>query len=101
MEYDRTKEQEMKNNFRYEYFRRVKSILNSKLNGRNKIMALNVWAVSIMRYGTGILKGNKNELQEIDRKTKKFMNCTQEMMLHACMFLGKMVEEDLLDVKTV
>ena len=28
-------------------------------------------------------------------------NCTQEVMLHSCMFLGKMMEEDLLDVKIV
>ena len=105
MEYDRVKEQEMKDKSRNEYFRRAKLILKSKLNGRNKIMALNTWAVSILRYGAGILKWNKNELQEMDRKTRKFMtmkeNCTQEMMLHVCMFLRKVVKEDLLDVKIV
>ena len=72
LEYDRVKEQEMKDKFRNEYFRRAKLILKSKLNGRNKIMALNTWAVSILRYGAGILKWNKNELQEIDRKARKF-----------------------------
>ena len=104
LEYDRVKEQEMKDKFRNEYFRKAKLILKSKLNGRNKIMALNTWAVSILRYGAGILKWNKNELQKMDRKTRKFMtikNCTQEVMLHVCMFLWKMVEEDLLDVKIV
>ena len=59
LDYDRIKEREMKDKFRNEYFRRVKLILNSKLNARNKIMALNTWAVSIMRYGNGMLKGNK------------------------------------------
>ena len=66
------KEQEMKDTFRNEYFRRAKLILKSKLNGRNKIMALNTWTVSIMKYGAGILKWNKNELQEIDRQNRKF-----------------------------
>ena len=47
LEYDRIKEQEMKVKFRNEYFRRAKLILKSKLNGRNKIMALDTWAVSI------------------------------------------------------
>ena len=42
-EYDRVKKQEMKDKFRNEYFRRTKLILKSKLNGRNKIMALNTW----------------------------------------------------------
>ena len=54
-------------------------ILKSKLNGRNKIIALNTWAVSILRYGAGILKWNKNELQEMDRKTRKFMAMNKEL----------------------
>ena len=56
----------MKDKFKNNYFRRAKLILKSKLNGRNKIMALNTWAVPILRYGAGILKWNKNELQEMD-----------------------------------
>ena len=49
-----------------------------KLNGRNKIMAPNTCTVSIMRYGTGIPKWNKNELQEMDRETRKFMTMNKE-----------------------
>ena len=56
LEYDRVKEQEMKDKFRNEYFRRTKLILKSKLNRRNKIMALNTWAVSILKYCAAILK---------------------------------------------
>ena len=62
--------QQMKDKFKNEYFRRVKLILKSKLNGRNKIMALNTWVVSILRYGAGILKWNKNELQKKARKNR-------------------------------
>ena len=36
LEYDRIKEQELKDKFRNEYFRRSKSILKSKLTERNK-----------------------------------------------------------------
>ena len=54
-------------------------ILKSKLNGRNKITALNTWAVSILRYGAGILKWNKNELQETDRKTRKLKTINNEL----------------------
>ena len=79
LEYDKVKEQEMKDKFRNEYFRRAKLILKSKLNGRNKIMALNSWVVSMLRYGAGILKWNKNELQEMDRKTRKFMTMNKEL----------------------
>ena len=69
----------MKDKFRSDYFRRAKLILKSKPNGRNKIMALNTWAVSILRYGAGILKWNKNELQKMDRKTRKFMTRNKEL----------------------
>ena len=79
LEYDRVKEQEMKDKFRNEYFRRTNLILKIKLNGRNKIMALNIWAVSILRYGAGILKWNKNELLEMDRNTRKFMTMNKEL----------------------
>ena len=79
LEYDRVKEQEMKDKFRNEYFMRGKSILKSKLNGRNKNMALKTWAVSILRYGAGILRWNKNEPKEIDRKTRKFMTMNKEL----------------------
>ena len=53
--------------------------MKSKLNERNKIMALNTWAVFILRYGAGILKWNKNELQDMDRKTGKFMTMNKEL----------------------
>ena len=42
-------------------------------------MAVNSWAVSIMRYDAGIFKWNKNELQELERKTRKFLTMNKEM----------------------
>ena len=51
-----------------------------KLNGRNKITAINAWAVSIMRYGAGVLKWNTDELKSLDRRTRKFM--TMHEVLH-------------------
>ena len=38
-----------------EYKRRLRLILKSKLNGKNKIHAINTWAVALLRYGTGII----------------------------------------------
>ena len=67
------KEEEMKDKFRNINFSREKLVLKIKLNGRNYIMVLNTWVVSILRYGDAILKWNKNELEEMDRKTMKFM----------------------------
>ena len=47
--------------------------MKCRLNGRNKIIAINTWAVALMRYGAGIAKWTKNELDEIDRKTRKIL----------------------------
>ena len=45
----------MKERFCAEYFRRLKKVLSSKLNGRNVSRAINYWAVGIMRYGAGVV----------------------------------------------
>ena len=80
LETDKIKEKEMKEKFSREYLRRLRLILRSKLNGRNKIMAVNTWVASVMRYGAGILKWNTDELKSLDRRTRKFM--TMHGVLH-------------------
>ena len=54
LETDKINEREMKEKFSKEYLRRLRLILRSKLNGRKKVIAVNIWAVSVMRYGAGI-----------------------------------------------
>ena len=70
MKLDRVKEQEMKDILRDEYVRRLKLVMSSKLNGRNKIKAVNTWAVALLRYSRGVIKWQKNELQNMDRMTR-------------------------------
>ena len=57
------KEKEMKEKPSKKYLQRLRLILRSKLNNGNKTMAVNTWAVFVIRYGAGILY----------RKTQKFM----------------------------
>ena len=81
----------MKNNFRREYLSRTKLIMKSRLTRRNKIITINTWAVSLMRYGADILKWTKSELDEIDRKTRKvttIRNDALEVMSKGYMYLG-------------
>ena len=70
---DKIKEKQMKKKFTKEYLRWLRLILRSKLNGRNKIMAVNTWEVSVIRYGAGIPKWYADELKSLDRRTTKFM----------------------------
>ena len=55
LEADGVKHEEMKDQIKEEYIRRVRNILKSKLNGGNIILAINSRAVSIVRYGAGII----------------------------------------------
>ena len=79
LEYTEIKESKMKENFQAEYLRRTKLITKGRLICRSKITAINTWAVSLMRYGAGILKWTKRELDETDRKTKKVMTLNKEL----------------------
>ena len=55
MELDKIKENEMKEKIKRECKRTLMLILKSKLEGRNKITAINTWAVAIFRYGAGLI----------------------------------------------
>ena len=73
LEYDKVKEKKMKTKFFRKYRRKLTLILTSKLNGKNKIKAINSWAVETMRYGTRVLEWRFDKLKELDRKTRKLL----------------------------
>ena len=73
LEADGVKHEEMKDQIKKEYIRRVRNILKSKLNGGNIILAINSRAVSIVRHGAGIISWTKMKLEELDRRTRKLM----------------------------
>ena len=56
VELDKIKENEMKERTIKEYKQRPRLVLKSKLNGKNKISAMNVWEVAVFRYGAEILQ---------------------------------------------
>ena len=42
--------------------------MKSKLHDRNKSKAIKAWAVSLLRYGGGMIEWTKEDLQKMDRK---------------------------------
>ena len=62
---------EMKLKVRNEYLRRVKCVAKSWLYAGNLIKAINVWAVSVIRYSAGILEWSTKDLQQMDIDTRK------------------------------
>ena len=73
LEGDEIKHTEMKRRIEKEYFRRVRKISKSKLNGGNMVQAISCRAVTVVRYEAGIVEWTKEELQIMDRKTRKLM----------------------------
>ena len=74
LELDEIKEHKMKNKDTAVYKRRLRLILKSKLNGKNKIQAINTWEVALLRYGAGIIDWTVDELKKMDRTTRKTLN---------------------------
>ena len=71
LELDEIKEHEMKIKVTAEYKRRLRLILKSKLNGKNKIQAINTWVAALLRYGAEIINWKVDELKKTDRTMRK------------------------------
>ena len=65
--------QQMKERLKQEYSRRLRMILKSELNVRNKITAIGALAVPVSRYSSGITNWTTEEIKKIDRKTRKML----------------------------
>ena len=84
LDLNKVSDEEMKQQHKKEYKSRLKLIQSSKLLGINKIMAVNIGAVAVLWCGTGALKWTTEELNELDRKTRKLMtkvHLTQRVIL--------------------
>ena len=67
------KHYEMKEKVKTEYYRRVRKILETKLNGGNIITGINTWAISLLGYSAVFLGWTGAELEQMDRRTRKLM----------------------------
>ena len=56
-----------------EYFKRVRKIWGSELYGNNKVIAHNIFAIPVITPTFGILNWTKEELEQIDIKTRKLL----------------------------
>jgi hypothetical protein len=64
----------MREILKQEHRRRLRTILKSELNGRNKITAIGALVVRVLRYSFSIIKWIIEEIKQIDRKTEKDAN---------------------------
>ena len=73
MEADTIKQVQMKDLIRKEYLRRTRKLLETKLSSRNLIKGRNTWAVPLVRYSGPFLKWTREELKQMDQRTRKLM----------------------------
>ena len=80
-----------------DYFRRLKKVLKSKLNGGNLVQGVSTWAVSLLIYSAAFIKWRECELQALDRKTRKLFTIYgglhQKSDAECCIYLEKMEGE--------
>ena len=70
----------MNDKIRKEYLRRTRKLLETKLSSRNLIKGINTWAVTLVRYSRPFLKWTRDELKQMDQRTRKLM--TMHKALH-------------------
>ena len=73
LEADTIKQVQMKDTIRKEYLRKTRKLPEIKLSSRNLIKGINTWAVSLVRYSGPFLKWTREELKQMDQRTRKLM----------------------------
>ena len=63
--------QKMKERLKWEYNRRLRMILKSELNARNKITAIGALAVAVLRYSFGIINWRTEEIKGLTGKLER------------------------------
>ena len=79
LEADTIKQVQMKNKIRKEYLRRTRKLLETKLSSRNLIKRINTWAVPLVWYSGPFLKWTRDELKQMDQRTRKLMTMHQAL----------------------
>ena len=80
LEADTIKQVQMKDMIQKEYLRRTRKLLETKLTSRNLLKRINTWAVPLVRYSGPFLKCTREELKQMDQRTRKLM--TMHKALH-------------------
>ena len=74
LEADSIKQQEMKEKLKKVYLRRARKLLETKLYSRNIVKGINTWVVALVRYSGPFLKWIREELKQMDQRTRKLMS---------------------------
>ena len=65
----------MKEKLTKEYVRRIRLILKSQLNSKNKFSAINTLAVPVLLYSFPVINWTAGEIKRLDTETRKMLTC--------------------------
>ncbi|XP_045477915.1 uncharacterized protein LOC123683061 [Harmonia axyridis] len=74
------RQRENKEEVEKELFSRIKKVLNTQLSAKNKMTAINIWAIPAFIYTAGVLTWSRTDLERLDRETRTTL--TQYCVLH-------------------
>ena len=80
LEADTIKQVEIKEKIKKEYFRRTRKLLEKKLSNISLVYGINTWTVPLVRYSGPFLRLTRDELKQIDQRTRRLM--TMHKALH-------------------
>ena len=78
---DQIRYTQMKEKVKGGYLRRVRKVLETKLNGGNITKGINTWTVSLLRYSVALIDWNCTEQTQLDQRTRQLM--TMHNALHS------------------
>ena len=73
LETDEVVVNEMKDKMKKAYYRRVRGVLETKLNRGNNFKSVNIWPVSFVRYSAAFSEWSRLQLGKIDMRTRKLL----------------------------
>ena len=80
LEADTIKQVQMKDTMRKEYLRRTRKLHETKLSSRHLIKGINTSAVPLVRYSGPFLKWTRDELKQMNQRTRKLMTMHKELL---------------------
>ena len=78
LEADTIKQVETKDKILKEYLKRTRKVLEPKFSNRNLIKGINTWAVPLIRYSGPFVKWTRDELKQMDQRTRKVIIITSQ-----------------------
>ena len=65
--------EKMKEKIRKEFYRRVRKVIKTDLNSKNKMMAINSLAIPVVTYSYNIINWRLSEIKQMDVKVRKIL----------------------------